>query len=61
MNAAALDIDVFTCCSGVRAHLCEPQALFRLYREEKLTVRKRGGRKRAIGNTGTDADPACRQ
>ncbi|MCA2436769.1 IS3 family transposase, partial [Rhizobium leguminosarum] len=23
--------------------------LFRLYREEKLTVRKRGGRKRAIG------------
>jgi putative transposase len=24
--------------------------LFRLYREEKLTVRKRGGRKRAIGS-----------
>jgi putative transposase len=23
--------------------------LFRLYREEKLTVRRRGGRKRAIG------------
>ena len=26
--------------------------LFRLYREERLMVRRRGGRKRALGNTG---------
>lgn len=30
-------------------HHVSPKKLFRLYREEKLTVRKRGGRKRAIG------------
>ncbi len=30
-------------------HLVNQKRLFRLYREEKLTVRKRGGRKRAIG------------
>jgi putative transposase len=30
-------------------HLVNHKKLFRLYREEKLTVRKRGGRKRAIG------------
>ncbi|MGO6840949.1 IS3-like element ISRle4 family transposase [Rhizobium ruizarguesonis] len=30
-------------------HLVNHKRLFRLYREEKLTVRKRGGRKRAIG------------
>ena len=28
--------------------------LFRLYREEKLAVRRRGGRKRAIGDENTD-------
>ncbi|MBB2830479.1 UNVERIFIED_ORG: putative transposase [Rhizobium esperanzae] len=48
MNAAALDIDAFMCCSGV-SHLVDHKRLFRLYREEKLTVRKRGGRKRATG------------
>jgi hypothetical protein len=26
-----------------------PKKLYRLYREERLTVRKRGGRKRALG------------
>ncbi len=31
--------------------------LYRLYREERLMVRKRGGRK-GVGNTGTDGDPA---
>ncbi|MGO8647482.1 IS3-like element ISRle4 family transposase [Rhizobium ruizarguesonis] len=30
-------------------HLVNHKRLFRLYREEKLTVRKRGGRKRATG------------
>lgn len=30
-------------------HLVNHKKLFRLYRGEKLTVRKRGGRKRAIG------------
>jgi len=30
-------------------HFVNHKRLFRLYREEKLTVRKRGGRKRAIG------------
>lgn len=30
-------------------HVVNHKWLFRLYREEKLTVRKRGGRKRAIG------------
>ncbi len=30
-------------------HLVNLKKLFRLYREEKLTVRKRGGRNRAIG------------
>ncbi|ARO28771.1 IS3 family insertion sequence transposase domain-containing protein [Rhizobium sp. NXC14] len=30
-------------------HIVNHKRLFRLYREEKLTVRKRGGRKRAIG------------
>ena len=32
--------------------------LYRLYKEERLTVRKRGGRKRALGHAGTDGDPA---
>ena len=30
-------------------HLVNHKKLFRLYREEKLAVRRRGGRKRAIG------------
>ena len=30
-------------------HVVNHKKLFRLYREEKLTVRRRGGRKRAIG------------
>ena len=30
-------------------YLINHKRLFRLYREEKLTVRRRGGRKRAIG------------
>ena len=37
--------------------------LYRLYREERLTVRRRGGRKRALGHAGADdhsagAEPA---
>ena len=34
------------CCAGKATN---HKKLFRLYREEKLTVRRRGGRKRAIG------------
>jgi len=30
-------------------YLVNHKKLFRLYREEKLTVRRRGGRKRALG------------
>jgi putative transposase len=30
-------------------HVVNHKKLFRLYREEKLTVRRRGGRKKAIG------------
>src|SRR3989440_7790044 len=32
--------------------------LRRLYREERLQVRRRGGRKRGLGNTVADGDPA---
>ena len=32
--------------------------LYRLYREEGLTVRKRGGRKRAVGTQDAHGDPA---
>lgn len=39
-------LHVLLCREG---HLVNHKKLFRLYREEKLTVRKRGGRKRAIG------------
>ena len=35
--------------------------LYRLYREERLTVCKRGGRRRALGTRGTDDDPARAQ
>ena len=49
MSADASDIAAFMCCSDARGHLVNHKKLFRLYREEKLTVRKRGGRKRAIG------------
>jgi hypothetical protein len=31
--------------------------LFRLYREERLMVRRRGGRKRALGNSRADEHP----
>ena len=34
--------------------------LFRLYREERLTVRKRGGRKRALGTRAPMAIPQDR-
>ena len=34
--------------------------LYRLYKEERLTVRKRDGRKQALGHR-TDSDPAGRQ
>ena len=37
-----------------------PKKLYRLYREERLTVRKRGGRKRALGTRAPMAIPQAR-
>jgi hypothetical protein len=37
-----------------------PKKLYRLYREERLTVRKRGGRKRALGTRAPMAIPQVR-
>ena len=34
-----------------------PKKLYRLYKEERLTVRKRGGRKRALGTRAPMAIP----
>ena len=56
MNGGALAIAVSMCYCGApegsgtnKGLHVNHKRLFRLYREEKLTVRKRGGRKRAIG------------
>jgi len=40
-----------------RRHCHEPQKLRRLYREERLQVRRRGGRKRALGTSAPMALP----
>ena len=37
-----------------------PKKLYRLYREERLTVRKRGGRKRALGTRAPMVIPQAR-
>jgi putative transposase len=37
-----------------------PKKLYRLYKEERLTVRKRGGRKRALGTRAPMAIPQAR-
>ena len=37
-----------------------PKKLYRLYREERLTVRKRGGRKRALGTRAPMAIPQAK-
>ncbi len=37
------------CCCGARVMWSTTRRLFRIYREEQLHVRRRGGRKRAIG------------
>ena len=49
MSADASATGASMCCSSARDTLVNHKKLFRLYREEKLTVRRRGGRKRAIG------------
>ena len=36
-------------CCGAKVFALNHKKLFRLYREERLTVRRRGGRKRALG------------
>ena len=44
-----VDIDIGACMSCSReGYVINHKKLFRLYREEKLAVRRRGGRKRAI-------------
>jgi putative transposase len=35
-------------------HVVNRKRVYRLYREERLMVRRRGGRKRAFGRTGAD-------
>ena len=46
-----------TCCCGGRASRLNHKKLYRLYREERLAVRKRGGRKRALGSRAPMALP----
>jgi hypothetical protein len=46
--AADLAIAGFTSCSGAKASSCTKK-LRRLYREERMQVRRRSGRKRAVG------------
>ena len=45
---------------GTSGHQAQPKKLYRLYREERLTVRKRGGRKRALGTRAPMAIPQAR-
>ena len=50
MNAGASAIGVCMSCLLKReGYIINHKKLFRLYREEKLVVRRRGGRKGAIG------------
>ena len=44
-------------CSGVKARGMNLKKVYRLYREERLTVRRRGGRKRALGTRAPIAIP----
>jgi len=50
--------DGCTCCCGERA--LRHKKLYRIYREERLVVRKRGGRKRALGSRAPIALPSGR-
>ena len=43
--------------AGARGHQLNHKKLYRLYKEERLTVRKRGGRKRALGTRAPMAIP----
>ena len=45
-------------CSAREGIVMNHKKLRRLYREERLQVRRRGGRKRALGNTGADGAAA---
>ena len=46
--------------AGAPGHQAQPKKLYRLYKEERLTVRKRGGRKRALGTRAPMAIPQDR-
>ena len=49
MSAGGSAIAACMCCSKREGFVINHKRLFRLYREERLAVRRRGGRKRAIG------------
>ena len=46
--------------AGAPGHQAQRKKLYRLYKEERLTVRKRGGRKRALGTRAPMAIPQDR-
>ena len=56
-NVAGLAIAGWRSCSGVKGKGMNLKKVYRLYREERLTVRKRGGRKRALGTRAPMAIP----
>ena len=58
MSAAGSAISASTSCSSERATWSSPRSCS-LYREEKLAVRRRGGRKRAIGTRAPMRVPAA--
>jgi hypothetical protein len=49
MNGDASAIADFLCCLRREGFIVNHKRLFRIYREERLMVRRRGGRKRALG------------
>jgi len=55
--AGSATVAFICCCEWV---LVNHKKLFRLYREERLTVRKRGGRKRALGTRAPISVPQVR-
>jgi hypothetical protein len=48
-NAVGTATDTCTSCCSVRGVVLNHKKLFRLVREERLTVRRRGGRKKTVG------------
>ncbi len=57
MSAGASATGGCTSCLRREGYVVNHKRLFRLYREERLTVRRRGGRKRAMGTRAPIAIP----